>query len=68
MAATRIVTRIIDDSPAAAHQRHAKVLRDAEGQEYRVKQYDHTELIGTYHTDDKADAIATAKLWVFSGI
>jgi len=61
----RIVTRIVDD--AGDHQRHAKVLFDAEWQEYRVKQYNHAELIGTYHSDDKADAIATAKVWVKEG-
>ena len=62
----RIVTRIVDDA-GTDHQRHARVVYDAEWQEYKVKQYNHCELVGTYHTDDKADAIATAKVWVHQG-
>lgn len=63
--ATRIISRIVDNS--VWHQRHANVIYDIEWQEYRVKQYNHAELVGTYHTDDKADAIATAKVWVLKG-
>lgn len=63
---TRIITRIIDDT-TAEHQRHARVVFDTEWQEYRVKQYNHAELVGTYHTDDKADAIATGRAWVLTG-
>lgn len=64
--ATRIVTRIVDDT-TTEHQRHAKIVYDPEWQEYRVKQYVHAELVGTYHTDDKNDALATARAYVFTG-
>lgn len=66
--ATRIVTRVVDDSGAVDHQRHARVMFDSEREEYQVKQYRHAELVGTYHTDSKVDAIGTAKVWVFKGL
>ncbi len=66
----RLITRIMDSSDASINQCWAKVYFDTELNEYRVKFYRHAEYIGStsdYYTNDKHDAIQTAKNVCFKG-
>lgn len=48
---------------------HAKVYRDSEWNEYRVKFYRYNQHLteADYHTPDKLDAIHTACSWTTKG-
>lgn len=51
---------------ATGSDKVAKVYRDVEWNEYRVIYYLNGQKLNgaDYHTDDKADAINTANLWI----
>ena len=66
----RLVSRVLNASDAGRNQCWAKVYFDTEFEEYRVKFYRHAEYIGSeadYHTDDKSDAINTARAQCWNG-
>ena len=48
--------------------REARVYRDSDWQEWRVKFYEHGIYLAEadYHTDDKADAMHTARSWTWA--
>lgn len=62
--ALRLIDTITSDLRPTGQLLVGKVYRDAEWNEYRVKFYadGHYNPRADYHTDDKKDAIDTAKL------
>ena len=66
----RLITRVMYSCDAGINQCWAKVYFDTEGQEYFVKFYKHAEYLGSaadYYTNDKQDAIQTARLQCIRG-
>jgi hypothetical protein len=68
--AMKLITRVLDSCDASINQCWAKVYRDSEYEEFVVKFYRHAEYVGSaadYFTNDKSDALVTAKTQCLKG-
>jgi len=66
----KLVTRVLVACDTGVNQCWAKVYIDTDVNEYRVKFYRQAEYIGSgsdYYTDDKQDAINTARIQTLKG-
>ena len=66
----RLISRVVVACDTGVNQCWAKVYFDTEYAEYIVRYYRHAEYMGQaadYHTDNKADAMGTARISTLKG-